>query len=408
MQITLRLTMNQSTSTIQTIESDSMGKLYEMIDYWQNSDKINVFLKLGEKEYSVEYCLTGSYFLNHMVNGELFGIYVGDMFFVSAEIARNRPKWVIFILAKLFYDRAIKSGDRDVSGRIPHYQSLFFSIRMANDILDEKELDEFLITLATTDRSDYANYDEEFRKFLENKRFGREILLERKRKYLQHHHENQWVRKGRQTEELLELDSRFGLLMDGFVNHAERIYQLLLKDSSNGDVYLASQFIRQVMYLPDGSIIEVSREFTGMAYKFQKECNGLVSLFVPHHIQPRGGNEFLVKTSGKSRTWIALLKRLSFGFHRAELDVQELIADRKEEFNNQVYLLEQYALTLASSKKEIEALIESGNFEAARKLLLSISRNNDDTDRRIEASSSLIVKSLKELSDLSDLLKSNI
>src|SRR3989338_7954260 len=107
------------------------------------------------------------------------------------------------------------------------------TIRVAGQTMDPNHLYGFLKELQAHERTGFFELDGEVKRFM--KEHGN--LVGGKRKYLEAHHGNVWVTRGRIDEALASL----GVNDSGFRNHAEAIMSAM-KDLDVRELYLASRY----------------------------------------------------------------------------------------------------------------------------------------------------------------------
>ena len=127
-------------------------------------------LRYRGREQPVEFTFAPRSFLDYIAGGdkpkgEKFGAYIGNMVFINSDLQRTNPKWIPYIVTKLWADRLINPG-LDTTGRVQHWQSLFGTIRLAGMNLSQPELTEFLSAIGDHDTSGYFALDKEVRSFL--------------------------------------------------------------------------------------------------------------------------------------------------------------------------------------------------------------------------------------------------
>lgn len=295
---------------------DHMGKIYELFDYWEHHPHLELRLTVHGEEHRVPYVLAPPAFLNYLVEGERFGLCIGDVMLVSSEIHRQHPNWISYIVVKLYMERFINPG-LDESGRVQHWESLFHSIRLAASTLSPGELETLLRVLVKFDRTRYFEFDNEVTEFLD--RVGRdpERIREEKRRYLENHHHNRWVRQGRIEEELQQY------MVAPFRLHAEAVFQAVF-GSRQDDLYLAAEFVQQMAGVEPDTPVMITPPCNRIAYLLTSRANGLVDLvrFVgtnPHNRE----EDIIVKVAGRNRTWVGLSRRLAFTLHQSEKQIQK-------------------------------------------------------------------------------------
>ena len=170
------------------LEQDRMGKTYEIVDYWLTHPKQTISIHLRGENQNIPYILAPQSFLNYMATDELFGVYAGEMMFISSKLAREHPAWVPLVVLKLRLEKIATPGDP--SGRTKHLEAAFATTRIAGRVLDETEYRSFLDTYRRHESAGYFDLDRELTDFLAS---GDGDSLKAKRKYLEAHHHNKWV-----------------------------------------------------------------------------------------------------------------------------------------------------------------------------------------------------------------------
>lgn len=346
-----------------SMEDDRIGKLYEIIDFWEHDAHLRASFEINGEEHTIEYVFAPQSFLQYVEPKEKFGFHVHGMIFINANLLKSNPQWIPYILMKLYAERFI-DPDVDESGRVKHWQALFGTIRLAGMTMGEKELHEFLRAVMEHEQTQYFQLDEQAREFV---RKGGGSLLEAKRKYLERHHKNQWVVRGRKEEEIVRLTREETSV---FRNHAEAIYQRLLADQGIASLYETAQFIHQLMTVNPKTPVVVSERTSAIAYLLTREANKIADLV--QFVDARTDNpceNVIVLLPGTMRTLSAIAKRLSFSIHRTELEVQKLMTEKKGELDK---LISAAGAVTSNFKEQLE-VIRGGKKESSS--LLEIIEN---------------------------------
>ncbi|MBT3985003.1 hypothetical protein HOD38_03690 [archaeon] len=333
------------------------GVLYELVDFWTSSPKHKLKVPIGEEMHEAQYVLAPERFLQYVKDDEPFGIYVGDMTFISAELAKEHPTWVPYIALKLVAQRHINEG-LDESGRARHWQALFGAIRVAGLKMDEPNFRGFIEELAAHENSGYFELDDELNDFL-----GGNDPLTAKRKYLDHHRNNRWVTEGRKTE----IMEKMGLQVYGR-NHAEAVFSEI--DDRNLNLYAASVFVRAIRHVPHGEGVLISPPYNAIAYAMTRDANGVVDLLnFRQGVLPDGQDIVFKKGRNRNSTWTALIKRLGYQMHIAERNATKLLDSQKEELEGLVVSAEGQNALITADAARVEELVTASQFEAARAIL---------------------------------------
>ena len=304
------------------LQQDRIGKIYEIIDYWQHQPKLEARLKIGGEDRKVDYVFAPPSFLNYINPGEKFGAYLGNMMMVNSELQREHPEWVPYVLLKLYAEKFAGSG-HDLSGTAKHWQSLFGTIRTAGAVMNKPQLHTFLETLSRHETSGYFTLDREVQEFMEREGGN---ALKGKRRYLDNHRRDKWVTGGRNEEYLTSL----GFRDQGFRNHAEAV-MTAIDDLDTRNLYLAAAFMHELSAANPGTPVIISPPCNAFAYALTKKANGMTNLVEFIDDTPRKDHEdVIVRLPKKMSTWVAVSKRLSYLVHAAENSVRELIKKQKK------------------------------------------------------------------------------
>lgn len=303
-------------------------KSYEIVDRWDRAEKFWINIHFRGVDHRVEYILVPEAFLSYIIPGEVFGIKSHGMILVAAEIARDRPRWIPYVVSKLFLQEYVDEG-LDKTGLVKHYAGLMMTIRMAGMKMSKDELVEFLEKMVRHERTSYYELDQEVRQFLDDAKNSCD-RREKRLEYLGRHHKNFWVRFGRQNEDL----DAFGIDPGGFRNIAEAAYRSI--DSDVAVMFTAAILVRQIADLPTGAQILVPREYIKISYALTEQGScGRVELL--RLVEAREDGD-LVEKVGPRRSWFALVKRLSWAIYQTEEKVDRLIEDRRQKLNATIRL----------------------------------------------------------------------
>lgn len=398
--MTLGLTLRSSlTDRLQLLPS-RLGKLYEIMDFWGHATKLNAQFNVGQDEKKFNYVLAPKAFLDYVADSgnEPFGAYIADMMFVNEDLQRTHPDWIPYVALKLFLERGIDPG-RDTSGKVEHWQSLFGTIRVAGMVMNEQQMIEFLAAIKDHDSTQYFDLDKEAKDFFE--RYKNLTPLEAKRKYLDSHHNNFWVTRGRLDSELKSLAPEIS-----FRNVAETIYFEFGKNLLIHDLYNTSCFVREMIASPAGEPIEVSSPFNHIAYHFTKEANNVSDLvtFVEQEEPIRNG-DIIIKESGKQASWVALGKRLSYQISCTERATRQLVEAEKTKLDGIVAVAQYAESRFASSIEQTKALIQTpGSLQEAKDRLLRLRGDYSNQVAAISDLTNQVTTNLDNLEELSDFL----
>lgn len=360
------LRLVQSMLPVQRLEKDPDSRIFEIFDYWGHQPKLSLTVPFQGKEHLVEYVLAPLSFLRTFSDSrnEKFGFHTHDMMFINATLAKDRPKWIPYVVLKLFMEGFMDRG-LDQSGRASHWQALYSTIRFAGATMSKEELQEFIYLISLEESTKYFELDREVREFLERAGFpggkldpNLPFVLESKRRYLDRHHACKWVSIGRK-EELIASLAEGSLAI--WRNHSE----FLAKQVSNASerIYEMAAFVHQVLSLNEGEAVIISPPYNSFAYLMTQEGNGLVNLvefidpgeFGINLLSPK--DDVVRILPGRRRTWVALGKRLSWLIHREERAVRALIKERKIRLDS--FISDARSTTTAFTQKieEVKALV---------------------------------------------------
>lgn len=379
---------------------DPMGRQYDIFDYWEHQPKHEVTLTTSEGPRQVQFVYAPPSWLNYVSRGEKFGAYVGDMMFISSDQKLVKPDWVPFIIVKLYGERFLEQG-LDESGRAKHYESLFRTIRAAAARMDESGLHEFLSVLVKHDRERYFELDAEAREFLE--RNGGDPKGAR-RAYLDRHHGNKWVGRGRLDEQLMDMGCS---LVEGYRNHAEAVLDSF-GDLDARDLYLAAQFIHTLNAVEPEVPVVLEPPYTSFAFNLTKDGNGKVDL-VRFRVPASPGEDIVVKVKSRQPTWTALGKRFSYRIHKVEESVGKLISTAKQSLDGILIeakrVHESYALQIAEVKTMVS---ERRELPKAQELFKRISGEYAPRAKLMDEVTQAAAQNLRNLEELSELLRDAI
>ena len=322
----LELIINTRNNQTLLTKLDPMGSIYEAFDFWSHQPKLQSIFSFRGEEKSIEYVLAPPSFLNYIAEKEEpFGVHVGDMIFINSHTHQKRPEWTKYIALRLFSSNKIisKSDNPQLNN---HWESLYRTTRLMANQMKESDLFEFLDLLNQYDTSEYFDLDVEAKRFLESS----ESLIEAKRKYLEKHHENIWVKRGRDEEFLQSL----GFNNRGFKNHAEAILSSSF-DSTIDQQYLYGDFIRKLAFVDIGVPLEISPPFNQFAYTLTKNCNGVSDMidFITPEALLSTSTDVIIKRKERRRTWNALLKRISYQIHTVEKNLRNITEKKTKGFH---------------------------------------------------------------------------
>jgi hypothetical protein len=388
--------------------TDPLGKVYQLIDFWlvNKAFRKKIKLEVDGEVHEIEFLLAPSQLLSSLTPGEKFGLYIGNMMQISSEVAKKRPDWVKYIAIKLHAEKFVDRG-LDKSGRAKHYESMFKTIRLAGATMDENELREFISVVIPEDRSEYFKFDHEVQEFMSRNGdpSDDDKLLEVKRQYLDKHHHNLWVNRGRNQEFLAQHG-----FTSGYRNHAEALYSCLI-DTAIDSIYLAGYFIRSLMNTGEGQRILITPPLNAFAYALTKECNG-VSDIVRFVEAPRQNmsEDNIIRVRGKTKTLVALLKRLSFRIHQSELAVRDLMDSERLHLNQVITLTQkvntEFDTTLTTASTSLE--LRSDPFEGSILALQEQAGEWTEEITRLSSVASAITANVARLQKLSSTLKQAI
>ncbi|MCX6739932.1 MAG: hypothetical protein NTZ49_01740 [Candidatus Parcubacteria bacterium] len=405
MSIKLELSMRPIPTTVQRLEivPDYLGKVYELIDYWESQPKCEVKLMIRGKEETISFVYAPPSLLSYIHDGEAFGAYLGNMFFINANIGEKRPYWSPYILLKLWSEKYIDEG-LDETGKVKHLQSLWATIRFAGTQMQENELREFLSALMKHERSGYFKLDQEVRSFIEN---GGGDPKEAKRKYLENHHKNLWVVRGRIEEDLV---SAFGIAaFDGYRNHAEAIISVV-GELDEKNLYIMAVFLHHLATLDPGVELIVQPPFSALAYTLTRDCNGFVDLvkFLDDP-QCRAGEDVICRLPSNRKTWQALSKRITYRICKAEEKVRALIASEQkrlaETLNTATQANQQFEQQMAVAQT---ALARVDGFDAAKNILQEAGTKFQQDIETLSSVSKITSQNLAQLNHLRMILDSQV
>lgn len=384
-------------------------RFYDAVDYWTRSEHRHVTFNVGGQQHIVHFTFAPPQWMEAMVPGEKYGFYFGDMMFLNSDLIKTHPEWAPFVVVKLYGERFMEDG-LDPTGMHKHYEALFRTIRLANRVMDTDQLRAFLEELRRHERSGYFNWDDEARRFLD----GGGDILSAKQAYLERHHDNAWVRRGRQWEAIAELDPR---LVGGFRNIGEAVCRRLAGE--NNLLYSAALFVREMLSVtPEtrtspGQLVVVSGlEMNRVAYLLTREANGIADLvrFVADHGLTVGKRDnVVVKIGGKYRaSWVALSKRLSFEIMRLEGKVRELTAGHSGKLEGLVVNLRQLNDAATEEITRARALLAAGastssdDATQAAKALAVIGQDYPTAAAELQKEAARVAQNLAELRALAD------
>src|SRR3989338_3344276 len=379
---------------------EPIGKVYEIMDYWQSQPKLEATLRIGEREHKIRYVFAPQSWLDYLVRGERYGAYLGDMIFINSRLQEQNQDYLPFVLLKLYGEKFVDPG-MDKTGRVQHWQSLWATIRVAGQLMDSNRLYSFLSDLQQHESSRFFELDGQVKRFMEEHRGD---LTDAKRRYLDAHHNNLWVARGRNEELFANLG-----MDSGFRNHAEAILSSI-KDLDTRELYLATGFVRAMSSIEPDMPVQVGRPFNSYAYALTKKGNGITDLVKFIEEQGTHENDVISKLPGKMATWSALSKRLSYNIHTAEKRAKELAEKERYRLNDIVIQAGKRTSVFEKELGLIKQMVDlgaEGAFSEAKKKLQGITMYGQEITKLEELSAS-IAERMRQLEELSGILSRQI
>lgn len=384
---------------VRQIIEDPIGKVYNVIDYWESQPKLEANLQVGNRSHNVKYVFAPPALLNYLSKGERYGAYLGDMMFVNSRFLKEDSDYLPYVLLKLHGEKYVNPG-LDKTGKAKHWQSLWSTIRVAGQLMNSDRLYQFLKELENHESTNFFELDGQVKDFMN--RYEKD-LPRGKRDYLERHHKNKWVLMGRNEEAL----SSLGFDSPGFRNHAEAIMSSI-KDLDLRNLYLVTGFVHTLASVEPNEQIQLERPYNSFAYSLTKEGNGFTDLVKFVKTQKTTDFDTIIKLPGKIPTWTALSKRLSYTMHDAEKRVKELA--EKERLRLDSLIIEAGQKT-SQFEKEIELVrglvVSKNRFEEARIRLQSLPVYQVEVARLEELSANIAGK-MQQLAELSNILVQQI
>jgi hypothetical protein len=299
----------------------------------------------------------------------------------------------------------------DTSGRAVHWQALYATTRFAGMKMDEQSLREFLTAAAKYDDTGYYDIDRQVKEFIENN--GGDLLTA-KRKYLENHRRNKWVKRGRLEEELrvfgfdTERASRnYAEMNHGWRNRAEVIMRCF-SDLDTKHLYRVAAFVHAMAAVDPETPVILRPPYNSYAYALTRRSNGIINLVSFLDVKPGNKTDAIVKIPKRTRTWIALSKRLSYVMHKAEEKVREQIDAEKLRLDQLVIEAGETNLSMQKEVSAAHALMRAGKvFERAKQALGRI-KGYKDSIQRLDDTSAQISQSILSLERLASLLVKQI
>lgn len=395
------LTLSQGLHGNLELQQDKMGKIYELVDYWNHAQRQITAFNYNGVEHRIEYAFAPQSFLNYIKGStEPFGAYIGNMMFINSSMLNTHPEWIPLILVKLYAQKKIDPG-LDTSGRAKHWDSMYRTIRAAGKVMDENQLREFIDITRTYDSTGYFSLDGDLKRFIEE---GGNDALTAKRKYLDRHHGNRWVTLSRNEEVLVEAG------YDGiFRNHAEIISRQFSR-LDNTMLYDAVAFVHEMAYADSDVPVVINSPYTSIAYNLTKRSNGVVDLLRFQDVTDRKSNEdIIIKIPNKGKTWTALSKRMSYQIHKLEQGVAYLVDKERERLEGLIIEAENNQGQLDMQLQDIKALLVRSSPVDEITKMLSVHGSKYRTEIvRLESMMQREVSTLSELEKISKLLLSQI
>jgi len=383
------------------LQQDKTGKVYELIDYWDHTQKYITAFNYNGVEHKIEYAFAPQSFLNYIKGEkEFFGAYLGDMMFINSSMLKNHPEWIPLILVKLYAQKKIDPG-LDKTGRAVHWDSFYRTIRTAGKAMSETQLKEFIDMTRKYESTGYFDLDSDIKQFIESS--GNDSLAA-KRNYLNRHHNNMWVTRSRNEEVLAE--EGFQTI---FRSHAEAI----LRQFSGVDttiLYDTAAFIHEMTHADPDVSIRITPPYTAIAYELTKERNGVVDLIKFQPISNRENNDDIIfKVPKREKTWIALSKRISYNIHKLEQGVNSLVNAERKRLEGLIIEAETTQNHLNVQLQDIRSLLViSSPLSNVTKMLSAHGEKYHIEMTRLEAMIQTEVKTLSDLEEISKLLRSQI
>lgn len=391
-------------SQVQRLEPNRMGKIYELMDFYEHQPKSEFTLNINNQEHKINYVFAPQSFLNYIKGStEPFGASIGDMIFINSKLQENNPNWIPYIVGKLYAEKHIDPG-LDESGKAVHWEALSRTIRVAGAKMNQRELVDFLEQTKEYETTGYFEFDGEVKEFLD--RYGGDPT-KAKREYLERHHGNRWVRSGRLEEQL----NSIGFKNSAFQNGAEAV-MTSLSGLEKGVLYYASDFIQQMARVDPGTPVIITEHFIPIAYAMTSDVNGKTDLVkFCNYGTPKKGEDIIVKTPGKQQTWTALGKRVSYNIHKQEQQVRNMITQNSLgldliliDTNNLNHQVQQQLIESKNYLTNPTAV----NFNEVMQQLATLGQSYRQKLEEMNKSSQAIVQNIANLEDLSNFLISRI
>lgn len=146
--------------------------LESLVRLWETSPHQTI--EIGSE--TVEFVLCDPKHLAAIDGEEHYGIYVGEMTFISTA---TPERWIPFVAFHEWAERRVDPsvrGVEDESGHAKHWRALYAEIRLANQTLTEDEFDLFMHWRQSVERTRYFELDPEVQDYFDRKKAERPKL----------------------------------------------------------------------------------------------------------------------------------------------------------------------------------------------------------------------------------------
>jgi hypothetical protein len=339
------------------LESAQEHPLIELMAYWERAQHLRVAITdtRTSRTIETEYVIVPKRLMGYVKEGEPYGIYAGDMTFVSD---RTPFKFAPIVAFKLFEERMLGSAI-DRTGLARHLRAAIDSVRLASMMdLTVPEMREFIDVLVRNDPTGVIQMDPAVQKYINLPSWE----IPEKAAYLDAHGANWRVRHSQAFGSILAGErSAHSCFRDFSVSKAD----VLLPKIEHVNQYLLGHFIRRASAMPFGMRFEIDKTLSAPAYALTREACGFDLIrFVENRNLATGCNE-VFRSDGEHRvgmTWQSLVTRVESRLLKLEREIDT----RCKGIEGKVCSI---TLELERKRDEVKGLLSAAGQEASENAL---------------------------------------
>lgn len=286
--------------------------------YIENNKPIHASFVHQQERVSIPFYIAPNQLISKLDSEERWGVMAWGTILIASHVVRDHPTWVPYVAMKLYLEKFVDTG-LDNSGKAKHWEALKATLLIAKETLPQDEFLQMRKMLELEERTGFFDLDPELQAVLSDP----EKRSEHKRRYLQFHRQNWWVRQGRLESELHE-DSLYAYDGD-FLIWAERGFRELEFENP----LLAREFILALLVLDENETLIIGKEYASIAYALTEEVCGVPIIeFVDGWIN----QENAVRTNNRRfyKTLEGIERRLSYALFQIERRVNQVTKDASD------------------------------------------------------------------------------